>query len=62
MYLELWTIPVFAFLFGFCAWWNHRAGALQGIEFTVNYLCDQGFIKIINDGKTIVPALPKEKA
>lgn len=49
MYIELWTIPIFACLFGFCAWYNFRKGALDGIEFTVNYLCDRGMLTMTGD-------------
>ena len=49
MFIELWTIPIFACLFGYCAYWNRKHGALDGIEFTVNYLCDKGVIKLPGD-------------
>ena len=49
MYIEIWTIPIFACLFGYCALWNRKHGKIDGIELTVNYLCDRGIIKLPGD-------------
>jgi hypothetical protein len=49
MYIDMWTIPIFACLFGVCAWWNRRGGAMEGIEFTVNFLADKGLLTMSGD-------------